>query len=286
MPFDLLPENLDFDVAFEDTKVHDKRYVVNNATGEYIGIVGDKFNCVSHEEFFSGVHNTMLSNLGEDELSKAKIDWRVARQNAWALMDVTLPDTTHTITTDKHETKVGQRVIALHGVDGSCSNMVFFGAIDFFCTNGMIRGEHDKVRRKNTTFFNMPTFERQLQRSKDDFYFQALRLQVMADTSLKDVNVKTLVESIIKSEKKSDKMLALYHQETSTRGHNVFALYSAFTNYASYADERNGFNLRNTGVDTRAVNMFNREHEVAKWTDTPQFKSLLGEYPHQAERVA
>jgi len=282
MPFDLLPENLDFDVAFEDTKVHDKRYVVNNATGEYIGIVGDKFNCVSHEKFFSGVYNTMLSNLGEDELATAKIDWRVARQNAWALMDVTLPDTTHTITTDKHQTKVGQRVIALHGVDGSCSNMVFFGAIDFFCTNGMIRGEHDKVRRKNTTFFNMPTFEQQLQRSKDDFYFQALRLQVMADTSLKDVNVKTLIESIIKSEKKSDKMLALYNQETSVRGHNVFALYSAFTNYASYADERNGFNLRNTGVDTRAVNMFNREHEVAKWTETPQFKSLLKEYPHQA----
>jgi hypothetical protein len=160
--------------------------------------------------------------------------------------------------------------------------MVFFGAIDFFCTNGMIRGEHDKVRRKNTTFFSMPTFERQLQRSKDDFYFQALRLQVMADTSLKDVNVKALVESIIKSEKKSDKMLTLYNQETSVRGHNVFALYSAFTNYASYADERNGFNLRNTGVDTRAVNMFNREHEVAKWTETPQFKSLLKEYPHQA----
>ena len=32
----------------------------------------------------------------------------------------------------------------------------------------------------------------------------------MADTSLKDVNVKTLIESIIKSEKKSDKMLTLY----------------------------------------------------------------------------
>ena len=129
---------------------------------------------------------------------------------------------THTIT-DKHQTKVGQRVIALHGVDGSCSNMVFFGAIDFFCTNGMIRGEHDKVRRKNTTFFNMPTFERQLQRSKDDFYFQALRLQVMADTSLKDVNVKTLVESIIKSEKKSDKMLR-YIIKRLAQGDTVFTI--------------------------------------------------------------
>jgi hypothetical protein len=45
-------------------------------------------------------------------------------------------------------------------------------------------------------------------------------------------------------------MYSLYLQEASTRGHNKFALYSAFTNYASYADERNGFNLRNTENDT------------------------------------
>jgi len=63
----------------------------------------------------------------------------------------------------------------------------------------------------------------------------------------------------------------LYMQEASVRGHNKFALYSAFTNYASYADERNGFSLRNTGNDTQAVSMFSREQEVSKWISTPQF---------------
>ena len=43
MPFDLIPENLDFDVAFEDTKVEDKKYVINQNTGEYIGNVGTGF---------------------------------------------------------------------------------------------------------------------------------------------------------------------------------------------------------------------------------------------------
>ena len=51
MPFDLIPENLDFDVAFEDTKVEDKKYVINQNTGEYIGIVGNGFKCASHGEF-------------------------------------------------------------------------------------------------------------------------------------------------------------------------------------------------------------------------------------------
>jgi len=55
----------------------------------------------------------------------------------------------------------------------------------------------------------------------------------------------------------------------------VFALYSAFTNYATYADERNGFKLRNTGKDTDAVSMWEREEKVSRWVDSKQFKELL-----------
>jgi len=54
----------------------------------------------------------------------------------------------------------------------------------------------------------------------------------------------------------------------------MFALYSAFTNYATYADEQNGFKLRETGKDTQSVNMFKREISVAKWIETPQFRQL------------
>ena len=83
-------------------------------------------------------------------------------------MDVTLPDTHghHNNRQAPDQSWSACDCVAWCGWFMQSSNMVFFGAIDFFCTNGMIRGEHDKVRRKNTTFFNMPTFERQLQRSK------------------------------------------------------------------------------------------------------------------------
>jgi len=70
-------------------------------------------------------------------------------------------------------------------------------------------------------------------------------------------------------------MLPLVQQEVSKRGRNVFALYSAFTNYASYADERNGFNLRNTGKDTASQSMWSREQEVTKWISTPEFIKLV-----------
>jgi hypothetical protein len=191
------------------------------------------------------------------------------------MLDATMPSTKALITTDKQQTEISQRVIALHGVDGLCSNQVFFGAIDFFCTNGMIRGEHDKVRRKNTTNFSMSTFIKELEDANSDFYSQAEQLQEWARTPLEYNSVRDMLHSLMGSEKKGDKMLGLYAQEIQTRGHNAFALYSAFTNYASYADERNGFKLRNTGNDTNAISMWGREQEVTKWVSSKQFKELV-----------
>ena len=280
MPFDIpmqdmIPENLDFTVEFEPTKVKDKKYVINGDTGEYIGVVGDTFQCASHTEFFEGVHNTVTEHLGEAECEDMNMKWRTARQNAWAMLDMTLPNVTARIETDKHSTTIAQRIIALHGIDGSCSNQTFFGAIDFFCTNGMIRGEHDKIRRKNTSNFTMDRFIRDLREATQSFYAQSERLQGWANKPLYVGDVKAMLESLLKSDRMAEKMFSLYNQEASVRGQNVWALYSAFTNYSSHADERNGFNLRNTGKDTGAVSMFQRENKVSQWIESKPFKELI-----------
>jgi len=275
MPLEYIPENLDFKVDFEPTRVSDKKYVINRSTAEPIAIVGKDFTCASHGDFFRSVMDTVTENLTSHEVDGANIAWRDAHHNGWAMMDMTLPNVKAKITTPKHETEVAQRIIALHGVDGTCSNTVLFGAIDFFCTNGQIRGEHDKVRRKNTSGFDLDTFIGQLNRSKQDFYAQSERLQGWADKPLVYTNVRDMLHSLLKSEKVGDKMLGLYAQEANVRGHNAWALYSAFTNYATYADDRNGFKLRNTGGDTEAVNMFQREAKVAQWIESKQFKELL-----------
>lgn len=275
MPFDLIAEKLNFDVAFEPTKFSEKKYVINAKTGEYIGVVGKSFSCANHPDFFGRVHSTITESLGEIDTHNMKIAYKTARNNAWALMDMTLPEVTAKIRTDKHETTVSQRIIAMHGLDGSCSNQVFFGAIDFFCTNGLIRGEYEKIRRKNTALFTLDGFIKELEQSRNDFYNQVDTLQHWAETPMSFVNVKDLLERIIKSDRKAEKMYSLYNQETSVRGRNVFALYSAFTNYSSYADERNGFAVRNTGKDTAAQSMWKREQEVSKWISTPEFKQLV-----------
>ena len=273
MPFDI-PTHLDFDVEFEDTKVDDKKYVINADTGAYLGIVGTGFTCASHGDFYRGVMDTLTDNLEPDEMENATYNWRTARNGAWTMLDITLPDMQVEISTDKHTTTLGNRIISLHGIDGSCSNQVYFGQIDFFCTNGMIRGEYDKVRKKNTSNFSLDSFIYELNRARRDFYSETAKMQVWAQTDLKYVNVQSLLEEMITSRRKAEKMYQLYCHEASQRGHNKWALYSAFTNYASYADERNGFNLRNTGHDTQAISMFSREQEVSKWVSDDRFITL------------
>ena len=272
---DEVPENLDFKLAYEPTKVTDKKYVINADTGEYLGVVGNDFTTETHTKFFNKVQDTMMEKLSPYEVQGAVVNWKSARNNAWASMDITLPNVTTKIVTDKHETTIAQRIIGLRAVDGSCSNQVFFGAIDFFCTNGMIRGDHDKVRRKNTSGFSVERFITQLRKSNEDFQMQTRRLQKWANQSLATVDVRAFLEKLMKSDRAADKMFTLYNQEVAIRGRNVFALYSAFTNYATYADERNGFTMRNTGHDTAAVTMFNRENKVGQWIDSEPFKRLV-----------
>ena len=283
MPYDVLPtvhevpENLDFSVGFEPSRVADKKYVINLKTGDYLNVVGHGFKCASHKQFFDGVQNIMVDNI-PDAMIDSTVRWSTARNNAWAMMDIVMPNVFTKVETEKHSTKIGRRVIALHGVDGSCSNQVFFGAIDFFCTNGMITGDYDKVRRKNTSNFCMDRFIQELNQSSVDFVGQVNELQEWANIELPTYSMKSWKEylsSIMKSDRKAEKMIPLVQKEVRKRGRNVFALYSAFTNYASYADEKNGFNLRNTGRDTSAQSMWARENEVTKWISTPEFKKLV-----------
>jgi hypothetical protein len=190
------------------------------------------------------------------------------------MLDITLPNVKSIIHTDKFETSIGNRIVSLHGIDGSCSNQVFFGAIDYFCTNGCISGDHDKVRKKNTSNFTMNSFIYELNRARTDFYQHAEQMQVWAHTDLKYVDVSTLLDDMLGSKRKSERMYSLYMSEAGVRGHNKFALYSAMTNYASYADERNGFNLKQTGNDTQAMSMWSREQEVSKWVSDDRFRML------------
>jgi len=171
-------------------------------------------------------------------------------------------------------TTICERIIITHGVDGTMSNQVWFGAIDSWCSNGQVIGEHDKLRKKNTRLFTTTILGNELEESRQNFYENSSKLNEWSKIKLDGVDVSEIIKNIVKSDRKADKMSSLYYNEVANRGANVFSLYSAFTNYSSYADERNGFSLKNMGNDTENISMWNRELEVSKWISSNEFKKL------------
>jgi len=284
MPFDfniqpdwhklIVPDHLDFDVHFNDTRVRDKKYVINSDTDKAIAIIGKGATARNHAEFYNRVWDTIVEDLSQEDLRDYSYSFNSARNKGWSMLDVAFPNVKTTVKTKKHETEIAFRMIAVHAIDGSASPATWFGGIDTFCTNGQITGDWDMVRKKNTSGFTVDNFMRELRVAKTNFDLQGKRLQTWADTNLAHVQVDELIQEIVKSERKSRKLHDLFLDERHTRGNNLFALYSAFTNYSSYADERNGFELRNTGNDTRAVSMLAREQEVSKWVSNPAFLQL------------
>ena len=284
MPFDfnidtdwhklIVPDNLDFDVSFDKTRVKDKKYVINSDTGDAIAIIGRSATARNHAEFYNRVWDTIVEDLSEEDLQDKTYKFNSARNKGWSMLDVTFPNVKTTVETVKHKTEIAFRMIAVHAIDGTASPATWFGGIDTFCTNGQITGDWDMVRKKNTSGFTVENFMRELRVAKTNFDLQGKRLQTWATTNLAHVQVDELIQKIVKSERKSRKLHDLFLDERRMRGNNLFALYSAFTNYSSYADERNGFTLRNTGNDTRAVSMLAREQEVSKWVSSPAFLEL------------
>ena len=203
MPLEYIPENLDFDVRFEPTKMEDKKYVINGNTDEYIGIVGNGFTCASHGDFFRDVINATTEKLSAYDMLDAEDTLEDAHHNGWAMMDMRLPNVNAKIITDKHETTVAQRIIALHGVNGTCSNVTIFGAIDFFCLNGQITwAVMIRSMRKNTSNFNLDTFIVNWKSRQQDFTAQTNRCRDGLNTSLVG-DVKAMLEKLMQSDRKA-----------------------------------------------------------------------------------
>lgn len=248
-----------------------------------LGVVGDDYPVKSHREYFPALLDVLHDTLPREFVVGATVNTKMAHHGAFALLDVALPNSRVTIETRQgFRTDIAMRSIMWHGLAGTHSNNVLFGNIDFFCTNGMIVGDFTRVKRKNTKNFSLQRFAREVEVATGAWYRQARQLQVMANTVITIETGRQAINAIIgntdpedrkkQRDSKADKMFTLFVDEAQTRGANVFALLSAFTNYSSHTD--NGFALRDTGSDHGAVTMLNREVEVAQWINNPAFTSL------------
>ena len=75
------------------------------------------------------------------------------------------------------------------------------------------------------------------------------------------------------SERRREALLDQYSTEAASRGHTLWAAYSAATFYASHNSAR--FGVRGSGsADNVAATLTEREAEVARFVDSPAWRNV------------
>tara|TARA_R100000655_G_scaffold23654_4_gene47652 strand:- start:2279 stop:3151 length:873 start_codon:yes stop_codon:yes gene_type:complete len=255
-------------------------FVVREDTDEAIGIVGKDFGGVDHPTYFGQIRGAVAEELGfthkdfYDSMSinnDITIDTKVSRNGAWALEKMVFNNHKATVETDRHTTETALSLYAWHGVDGSTSNNVISGAIDFFCTNGMVTGDYSKIRKKNTRHFDMSRITHEMEGIYDRWLDHNAWCQKLAEKDISVTSLKNTLEVML-PERASKNMLNSVLDEFSVRGANAWAVYSAFTQYASHEDR---FSFRQTANDNTLERQFKRNEDVAKWIEHPAFLQLV-----------
>lgn len=223
-----------------------------------LNVVRDTYKVVQNDELFGAIHDGLSTGLSRDEIKSARIRDRISYGGALCFREYIFPD----IAIESPERdKIAFRVIVQNGF-GTGAIKLLAGAIDFFCTNGLVLGEYTTTYAKHTKGLTISRFEDAVRGSvhmfwkNRDFYGQLAGKKVLND----DAVSKFFADNF------GDRLGArLYHQylrEASQRGKTLWAVYSALTYYSSHAS--GDFSLRNTGNDHAAASMIQRENNVRK----------------------
>lgn len=259
--------------AYEATPGH-KAIIRLNQRGDgafLLNIVGANYKLVHNRELFTAVEDAMQQEMLPEHLKDVQVTDSVAgwgkvcyRQYIFPAIRCRLPNT---------RSDIAFRIVIQNGYGGSALR-THAGAIDFYCSNGMIRGEFTSTYKKHTKGLMVGNLNLVVQKALLDFANGQHEWTKWAETPVKHNSVMQLFESISVSPKMRDNLLDQYTHEMDTRGPNLWAVYSTLTYYASHTD--GAFSLRRSveEQDTRASTMLQRELSVAKWVQSDEWRAL------------
>jgi len=242
-------------------------------TEQALGAVQERYKIVQNSELFASLAQALEGAAPARALEGAKIKPSISYGGRQAFADIAFSQLTEDLVQARgNATALTFRLLLWNSFDGSSPVRLAAGAIDGFCSNGMIFGSYDLFGRRHTKGFN--------QKDLSDFVgnsfvlFQEkiteLRRETFAPIEL------TQAEEFLKknfSDRRAAQLLERFAVEAQERGATVWALRSALTYYASHNSSQ--FAVRNTGQDSSAAVLYGRENEIASLFVGAGWRELL-----------
>ena len=216
---------------FDNTK-HKALVRVMNDRPVCLNVVRDTYRVVQNNELFSAIHKGIVSQVSKDEISTVRIKDRISYGGAICFREYIFPD----IAIESPERdRIAFRIIIQNGF-GTGAIKLLAGAIDFFCTNGLVIGDYTRTYAKHTKGLQISRFEEAVRGSvhmfwkNRDLYDGLAKTKVMSDDAVSGWFVSKFGERL------GARLYRQYLIEASLRGKTLWAVYSALTYYSSHAD--------------------------------------------------
>lgn len=236
-----------------------------------IGIVSSKYRVAPTKAICQSIEEIFKEQMTNDELLGCTIRDQVAHYGSKTIRQYIFPNINKQIS-DK--SNVGFRVVIVNGYDGSSSFKLHSGAIDFFCTNGMVTGSFDLTVRRHTSGFSIPQLTDRVRKNIDIFYKQADIWSQWVHRTITPEQAKECFEAIPNiSERRVEQLMRQYLIEMQSHGPTVWALYSAATFYATHSEGE--FKIRQTESNHQPITLLNREQQIRSWVSSDDFAALV-----------
>ncbi len=233
-----------------------------------LAIVGSGYQLVQNQALFQSIEEQFMRAFDANELADVRVKDSMSYGGRVCLREYQFPNVRCDIGGGVSD--IAFRTIVKNGFGGS-SIVLYTGAIDFFCTNGMIGGQFDCMYARHTKGLQITDVTDRVRRSIDVFYKQADIWRGWRNQLVSEQQAKEFFEDMF-----SDRLaIKLYRQfliDRQIHGHNMWALYSAMTYYASHDEGQ--FETRNTGVDHSAVTLLKREEQVQRTVASDAWSAL------------
>jgi len=242
-------------------------------TEQALGAVKERYQIVQNCDLFESLAHALEEAAPVRALEGAKIKPSISYGGRQAFADIAFPSLTEDLVQARgNATALTFRLLLWNSFDGSSPVRLAAGAIDGYCSNGMIFGSYDLFGKRHTKGFSQADLEEFVGNSFLMFQrkIQELRLETFKPVELEQAE-KFLKKNF--SDRRATQLLERFAVESQERGQTAWALRSALTYYASHNSSQ--FSVRNTGQDSSAAVLYGRENEISSLFAGAGWRELL-----------
>ena len=235
-----------------------------------LAVVGSNYKLVHNRDLFGRVEDTLCKKMQNHELDGVQVKDRVANLGRTCYREYVFPNIKCNVGGGTRS-DIAFRLIAQNGYGESALRM-HAGAIEFYCSNGMIRGEYESVYRRHTSGLILSGVADAVDKALEVFADSQNVWREWARKPVRNLDAMELFRELARTDRLTEKLNDHYMRERDARGDNLWAVYSTLTYYASHSDGE--FAIRDTGMDNAALTMLERELRVPKRLRTDAWKKL------------